>query len=505
MGAASGRLGALVALLALCAGCTGPRVVTPRAGSTPPRAGSSAPAPAAPPAAQSWRIPPGHDHGIEGFADRTSVLAGQRLHLYVSTGAAHFTVQAFRMGWYGGALGRLTWTSAPTPGRQQPKAVVVVTATHTVAARWSPSLTIDTHGWSPGDYLLRLDAAGGGARYVPLTVRGPSARGRLVLVSPVTTWQAYNAWGCCSLYNGGDGKWADRSRAVSFDRPYAGGSGAAGFLLGELPVVAEAERLRLPLDYVTDIDLHAVPHLLDGARAVVSMDHDEYWSPAMREAVTAARDSGTNLAFLGANAIYRRIRLAATPLGPDRLQINYKDAYEDPLYGHDDAQVTANWPEPPDADPESAVIGAQYGCRLHGPHVPGVVVDPTNWLFAGTRVHAGEQLPGLEGREVDAVRLSYPTPRPIEVLLHSATHFCPADVPAFADTTYYSWASGAGVFDAGSTGWICAMDSSCGDAGSATTAAVLRRVTDNLLVAFAQGPAGRAHPARDNLLLLGIH
>jgi hypothetical protein len=35
--------------------------------------------------------------------------------------------------------------------------------------------------------------------------------------------------------------------------------------------------------------------------------HDEYWSLAMRAALLRARDSGVNLAFLGANSGYRHI------------------------------------------------------------------------------------------------------------------------------------------------------------------------------------------------------
>ena len=189
-----------------------------------------------------------------------------------------------------------------------------------------------------------------------------SARGKVVLISPVTTWQAYDTWGCCDLYQGSDGSFDTRSRAVSFDRPYAMEDGAGEFLRGQLGVVAEAERLRLPLDYVTDIDLQTIPHLLAGARAVVSMGHDEYWSPRMRAALTAARDAGTNLAFLGANAIFRRIRFGRAHLGPDRLIVNYKAAEEDPLYGHDNAAVTADWPTLPDARPESSLLGAQYAC-----------------------------------------------------------------------------------------------------------------------------------------------
>ena len=47
-----------------------------------------------------------------------------------------------------------------------------------------------------------------------------------------------------------------------------------------------------------------------GARAVVSLGHDEYYSQAMRNALLAARNAGANLAFLGANSIYRHIRFA---------------------------------------------------------------------------------------------------------------------------------------------------------------------------------------------------
>lgn len=423
--------------------------------------------------------------------------------LYVSTAAASFTVHAFRMGWYRGAEGRQTWRSAPVAGIRQPAPVLRPAATNTVTTTWRPSITISTLGWAPGDYLLRLDASSHHDSFVPLTVRGASAAGRVVVISPVTTWQAYNTWGCCDLYEGGDGSFASRSRAVSFDRPYSTENGAGDFIRDELGVVAEAERLGLPLDYVTDVDLQTMPHVLDGAAAVVSVGHDEYWSPAMRAALTAARDAGTNLAFLGANAIYRRIRFAPTRLGADRLEINYKVASEDPLYGHDNAAVTANWPSPPDPRPESSLLGAQYACLLETEHLPATVVDPARWLFRHTKARAGEQLPGLIGPETDAVQPSYPTPHPIQVLLHSPTD-CPSNLPAFADTTYYSAPSGAGIFDAGTIAWSYALSPEFRPPITPRTHAVVRTVTDNLLRAFAAGPAGRQHPARDNLRSVGI-
>ena len=106
-----------------------------------------------------------------------------------------------------------------------------------------------------------------------------------MLVNAVTTWQAYNRWGGYSLYTRPDGTMGDRARAVSFDRPYQAKNmqGAGDFLFFELPLVQFAERSGLPLGYATDVDLSADPHLLDGARAMVTLGHDEYWSQQMRD------------------------------------------------------------------------------------------------------------------------------------------------------------------------------------------------------------------------------
>src|SRR5437868_214998 len=65
------------------------------------------------PGAAHWRLTkPARAGELEGFADHVSVLPGQTFGLYVSTTAAHFTVHAFRAGWYGGDRAREVWTSA---------------------------------------------------------------------------------------------------------------------------------------------------------------------------------------------------------------------------------------------------------------------------------------------------------------------------------------------------------------------------------------------------------
>jgi len=433
----------------------------------------------------------GRNHAIEGWIDRTSIAPGEPVRVYVSTTAPSFAVSVFRTGWYGGRGCRLVDQRTGLAGVRQPMPTPTPTV-HTVATSWKPATTFQTASWLPGDYLLRLDDADGWQWYVPLTVRGPTAAGRIVVLNAVTSWQAYNAWGGYSLYHGPDGQFADRARVVSFDRPYGFGDGAADFTGNEEPLVALAERLGLPLDYATDIDLDADPHLLDGARAVISLGHDEYYSRTMRDVLTAARDHGTNLAFLGANAVYRRIRLSPSPYGPERTQTGYKVAAEDPLFNKNNAQITANWPVPPLASPESALTGGMYQCNPV--HADLVVWNPKQWLLAGTAATVGEHLPGMIGSEYDRYDASVPTPRDIEVLAHSPVTCHGAQ--DFSDVTYYTAASGAGVFDAGTSAWVCTLGDVCGPgAHGPQIQTFTTQVTTNLLRAFATGPAGRTHPA----------
>jgi hypothetical protein len=427
---------------------------------------------------------------VQGFASRTSVAPGRPVSLYVSTRYPRWRVTAYRMGWYGGKEGAQVWRSRWQKGRRQ-TSPRTSGATLTPVAPWHPSLKVSTTGWRPGSYLLRLDTKGGSS-YVPLTVRSPSTRGRLVLLSPATTWQAYNDWGGRNLYWGprGKGDSANRARAVSFDRPYAEGLGAAEFVTRMLPAVALAERLGLPLAYADDVDLHANPHLLDGATGLISMGHDEYYSVAMRRALTTARDRGTNLAFLGANAVYRRIRLQPTAVGPNRLEVNYKDPAEDPLSRRQPSQTTANWPSPPAADPTGRLLGASYGC-FPG-HGDLVVAQASSWLLTGTKLRRGDRLPGVLGPEFDAVQPRHPVPRPLDVVLHSPVQ---CGNFRYADTTYYSAKSGAGVFNTGTMGWVKAL---AGHDGKRTQTLV-QDITKRLLRAFARPRAGAAHPARDTV------
>jgi hypothetical protein len=504
-------LGLLAGLLA--AGCTNGPATSHQPGAHPGAAtvtrtavpagpgGGDVRAENARPGYPGWRITsPGQRHEIEGYTDQASARPGTPVRLFVSTTAAWFRVLALRFGWYGGTLARLVWTSALIPGIRQPPAVVQ--AHGMVVAPWRPSLTLPTAGWPPGSYLLRLDASSGAQQYVPLVIRSPSVAGRVVLVQPTTTYQAYNLWGGYDLYQGPHHDSALRARIVSFDRPYERENGAADFFAEEQPLLSYAERLGLPLAYLSSVDLDLDPHVLDGARAVVSEAHDEYWSPAMRAVLTRARDQGVNLAFFGANEVYRRIRLGASPLGPDRIEVNYRNPREDPLYGTNNALVTANWPAPPAADPESSLTGQVYACAT--PRTAMVVTDPQGWIWAGTGAGPGMRLPGLIGKEFDTVDMSQPTPRPIEILARSP-QTC-AGRAVSSDVTYYVAAGGAGVINVGTEGWSCGLPTVAmvtnrclTTSPTAMVVRVIGRATRTILETFARGPSGRVHPARDFL------
>ncbi|MEV4113590.1 N,N-dimethylformamidase beta subunit family domain-containing protein [Nonomuraea sp. NPDC049695] len=441
----------VLVLLLLVAGCGG----MPPAPAPTPEPGTPSPS-ATTDVHESWRISErGAEHEIEGYADQVSVLPGERFHLRVSTTAPRFSASAFRMG----ANPAKVWESPEVKGeRQAPMKIVGGPTAGTVsAAHWRPSLGVDTAGWPEGAYLIRLDASTGGQRYVPITVRSASTAGRVVILNGVTTWQAYNLWGGRSLYEGAGG-FDGRSRAVTFDRPYDR-DGARLFLDFEKDALAVAERSHVPLAYLTDLDLK--PGVLDGARAVVSLGHDEYWSPGMRAVVTKARDSGTNLAFLGANAVYWRIAMHGRTLACDK------------------ERLCTLWR---DSRPESALVGQMYDCFP----AEGVyrVTRPGHWIFAGTK---GGSFPGMVGVEADKV--SPGSPGNVQVLAESP--FSCGGRATVSHSTYYVAPSGAGVFASGTMRWVCAMRGRrCGHGVPDRAAAFTRRATVNLLTRFAKGPAG---------------
>ena len=88
--------------------------------------------------------------------------------------------------------------------------------------------------------------------------------------------------------------------------------------------------------------------------------------------------------------------------------------------------------------------------------------------------------------------------RPIQVLSHSPLT-CNG-VNSYADSAYYTHRSGAGVFNAGTMRWVESFGPPLYGWGiTRACGRFTRRVTANVLRAFADGPAAARHPAQDNL------
>ena len=128
---------------------------------------------------------------------------------------------------------------------------------------------------------------------------------------------------------------------------------------------------------------------------------------------------------------------------------------------------------------------------------PFVVAAPDSWVFAGTGAAEGTSFARLVGVEYDRVNPGYPVPRPIEIVAHSPLT-C-RGVNSYADSAYYTHPGGAGVFAAGTMRWVRSLTGNIGFGITMATAFFTRRVTANVLRAFADGPAAARYPARDNL------
>lgn len=449
---------------------------------------------------RDWQIPDDRAmwSRISGYAGATSIDLGESVDIHVSTAAPTWVVSAYRIGYYGGTGGRLVWRSDSQPGVVQPRATIE-TRTRTASADWPSSLTIAPDPtWPPGQYLLRLESSDNGATFIPLVIRDDRSRSDILMQSAVTTWQSYNGWGGASIYTGDAG----RADIVSFDRPYTG-NGSGEFLGREYEFNFFVERLGLDVSYWTDIDLDERGELATEHRAILIPGHDEYYTVRMRQNLEKARDAGVNIGFFGANNVYRRIRLE--PVGPNssRRLVNYRDAKRDPAAATDPTQVTTSFREAPAANPESSLTGSYYECNPVS--ADWVVADASAWMFEGSGIRNGDRMPKMVGNEYDRVTSGVPTPSNIQVIARSPVN-CKG-LNSFADSTWYSTASGAGVFSAGTFGWSPLLDDvSCGDtiSSASTMRCRILRVTETILRAFAAGPAGRAHPSVSNTAVVGV-
>ena len=404
---------------------------------------------------------------IEGYAWTTSAEAGDEVKFSVNTTASSFAADVYRMGWYQGMGGRLMWHMSNIPGHIH----AVPSPDHQtglIEANWPVAFTLPTgSNWVSGMYMVKLTAANGFQSYISFVLRS-SQPSDFAFIHAVNTDEAYNMWGGTSLYQEDFTEIlaANRAYKVSFDRPFQQNTGAGQFFWWEYPMVRWLEENGYDVTYLTDVDVQNNPYALLNHRALLIVGHSEYWSKYMRDNLEAAVNSGVNLAVFAADTLYWQVRYEPRPTDthiPERILVCYKDKNVDPLFGKDDRLVTVLFRDDPLNRPEQPLLGAMFGGyfvfnqQQYG--FPWVVKDASSWVFAGTGLKNGDELPYLVGYEYDKVYYNYPRP-PGEVILSSSPVKDINNNPDVSKATLYTATSGARVFDAATIQWSWGLDPS---------------------------------------------
>ncbi len=395
---------------------------------------------------------------IEGFASRTSVRAGESISFHVSTNpASPFTIDLYRLGYYGGTGARHVTTLGPLAGVTQPDPPIGPRRLRECA--WSPAATWTVPADCPsGVYLGKLTTERDGWQsYLVFIVRDDRPADFLFQCSD-HTWNAYNRWPSqFSLYDDGQEEWYwGPDVAVSFDRPYGKycqifdaplSQGSGEFLLWEFPLAFWMEREGYDVTYLSNIDTHADPAGLRRGRVFLSVGHDEYWSLEMFQNIKAAIAAGLNVAFLSGNTC-----CGLTPLWPASDGRPARVLTRIDQFGPIQTPTVENgFPEllrfDHHAPNEAEIIGARSTYPVTGGGDWTCAVA-NHWLFANTGMQPGDSIPGLVGWEWHGD--SAPIPG-LEVVATGPTRSPRGD--GVYTSTLYPGARGNLVFNASTIWW----------------------------------------------------
>jgi hypothetical protein len=474
-----------------------------------------------------WERPQADTPNIEGYTSKVSAAPGETIGFHVSTNpVVNFRIIVYRLGWYNGAGARQMTclpscsTSFTGAARTKPNPNSV---TGKVDANWpqTTSLTLPSN-WTSGEYVAEYvptsGSNSGNTSYSPFVVRSSAPQAQasnLLVVVPVNTYQAYNQWGGTSAYDNlvKHSVFAlDHATKVSFNRPYH----RREWRYWDLPLLRFLEREGYDVSYTTDTDVDANPNILLQHRAVLVSGHSEYWTKGMRDGFEAARDAGTNIAFLGANDAYWQVRYEdsscpsdntvcpGTPgPGDRRTMVIYKQEGNDGTDPVTDPSLrTIQWRDL--GRPECELQGGvQYGSWFQNDGYRNYTVtaagaaDP--WS-SGTGFTQGSTITGLVGFEYDSF---FPDCDPPGTATMLFTYQGPETSATFdaAAVRYTAQASGARVFSSGSMQFAWGLDSYRWDptlfTGIPPTIPAVQQFTRNLLADMAD-PAAPASMSATN-------
>ncbi len=345
---------------------------------------------------------------IEGYCSRASAPAGESLTIHVSTNPpSPFRVEIYRMGYYGGAGGRLVAALGPFNGKIQEDPPVGPRRLR--ECRWDSCAEVKIPtDWPSGVYLGKLSAEREGLQsYVVFIVRDRRPADFIFQCSD-TTWQAYNRWPSqFSLYDDGKKEWYwGPDVDISFDRPYGKycqildaplSTGSGEWFLWEFPLAYWMESQGYDVTYISNLDTHSDPEGLRRAKGFLSVGHDEYYTQAMFRGLQQAIAGGLNVAFLSGNTCCGLIDLRPSTASRPLRTMTRLDRF-----GPCDPREIEGFPEmerfPWTAPNENTLIGARSVHPVTG-GADWTCAIPDHWIFEGTGMKKGDGIPGLVGWE----------------------------------------------------------------------------------------------------------
>lgn len=351
---------------------------------------------------------------IEGYCSRQSVKAGEKIDFLVSTNpVSAFTIDLFRMGYYGGAGARLMTTLGPFAGQTQP--VPEMGENRLRECQWQACTTLTIPAdWPSGVYLGRLttvpDKQTAGEEpywqsYLIFIVTDDRPADILFQCSD-NTWQAYNRWPVNeSLYTDPRAAHAP-GVSVSFDRPYGKynqildnplSMGSGEFLLWEYPLCYWLEKEGYDVTYCSNVD-NLDPTNLARVKTMISVGHDEYWDLRQYQNVKQSIDKGLNILWLSANDVYMVTPFSSNAHGQPNRRLTRETCFGEFREEEKEAYSKVLGPFDHPGPDEREIIGARTVVPFNGGGDWSCAL-PDHWLFEGTGMKKGDSIPGLVGWE----------------------------------------------------------------------------------------------------------
>lgn len=424
------------------------------------------------------------------WIDKSSATCGDSIKVFASKyNASRFdkskrSIAVIRLGWYNGSGGRQYWSTNKFLLKEQ-SAPVVNGLLRTVETKWSPTTTFTIgKDWAPGLYLVVTKNRKNNIEAIaPLIVRSKLHDSPLAVMHSTLTWQAYNNFGGYSLYRGLGGSNSEsvnnRSRTVSFDRPYAG-SGAVHINRDAIALTQFVEKQGFDVDHYADTDIDIQPSILKSYPGAFFGGHPEYATRRMYEATFAARNAGVNLAFFSANSFYWQARTSSSAVGAARQLSVFRDEKEDPE--ENEYFKTLRWQSTLLYQPPNLLTGG----LTSGVHVSGALIprEIPSWLKVDTSTLLGTW--GFEN-ESEATFEGVSQPKNTKVIF--AGEFTKGfdnnsdTSTARVETTWYKTPTNAAVFNGGLSLWSCEVLESCINSNfDKETRAKLQSITTQILI-----------------------